>query len=193
MTDQYTHADGSRECRPLEPYIDLRPANCRFRLQAEGKVYPRSGCNACGAEAAKGLGMRCSRVAPTPPATSLFTDDQAPAIAPPTPKPPFTPEQQETLDRLARNPAALLLVNAARLQAVTKHGHTDTSDAELSMLAMPNKARSWIGDANEALRDERLQPSERRAIAIRKYTNAIALLLAQIDKLTLESERKESQ
>lgn len=147
MTDQYTHADGSRECRPVG----------------------------------------------TDPNASLFTDDQAPTIAPPTPKPPFTAEQQETLDRLARNPAALLLVNAARSQAVTKHGHTDASDAELSMLAMPNKARNWIGDANEALRDERLNPHERRAIALRKYSNAVALLLAQIDKLTLESKRKESQ
>lgn len=26
---------------------DTRPANCRYRLHAEGKAYPKSGCDAC--------------------------------------------------------------------------------------------------------------------------------------------------
>jgi hypothetical protein len=137
MTDQYTHADGSRECRPVEPHSD-----------------------------------------------SLFTE----AEGPPTPKSaPSTPEQQATLDRLARQPTALLLVKAARLEAVTKYGHTDVSDSQRSMLAMPNKARDWIGDANEALRDHRMPEAQRIEVATRKYAKAAALLLSQIDRLYLES------
>lgn len=39
---------------------DGRPANCRFRLQDEGKAYPRSGCRACGRNIATGLMGRCT-------------------------------------------------------------------------------------------------------------------------------------
>lgn len=39
--------------------IDHRPVNCRFRLQEEGKSYPRSSCAACGRSIATGLGKRC--------------------------------------------------------------------------------------------------------------------------------------
>lgn len=38
---------------------DLRPKDCRFRLQEEGKRYPRSGCEACGRTILSGLGNRC--------------------------------------------------------------------------------------------------------------------------------------
>ncbi|WP_416192968.1 hypothetical protein [Nitrobacter sp. TKz-YC01] len=38
---------------------ETRPANCRFRLQDEGKSYPRSSCSACGKNIATGLGNRC--------------------------------------------------------------------------------------------------------------------------------------
>jgi hypothetical protein len=34
---------------------DTRPTNCRFRLQAEGKPYPRSGCTGCGRSILNGL------------------------------------------------------------------------------------------------------------------------------------------
>ena len=39
---------------------DTRPLNCRFRLQDEGKPYPRSGCSACGKRITTGLGKACS-------------------------------------------------------------------------------------------------------------------------------------
>ena len=39
--------------------IDHRPVNCRFRLQDEGKPYPRSSCEACGRSVLTGLGKRC--------------------------------------------------------------------------------------------------------------------------------------
>jgi len=45
-----------------EPPIDPRPASCRFRLQQEGKAYPRSSCTACGKTVTTGLGVACSIV-----------------------------------------------------------------------------------------------------------------------------------
>jgi len=42
---------------------DDRPAGCRFRLQDEGKPYPRSSCNACG-KSLVNIGNECWR--PTP-------------------------------------------------------------------------------------------------------------------------------
>lgn len=38
---------------------DIRPIDCRFRLQDEGKGYPRSSCSACGRTITTGLGRRC--------------------------------------------------------------------------------------------------------------------------------------
>lgn len=35
--------------------VDRRPQQCRFRLQGEGKPYPRSSCQACGRSIATGL------------------------------------------------------------------------------------------------------------------------------------------
>ena len=46
-------------CRKCQEAHDIRPANCRFRLQDEGKPYPRSGCSACGATVTT-LGNKCS-------------------------------------------------------------------------------------------------------------------------------------
>lgn len=46
---------------------DARPANCRFRLQEEGKAYPRSRCTACGRSALTGLGNSCGAVRNTSP------------------------------------------------------------------------------------------------------------------------------
>ncbi len=39
---------------------DRRPDHCRFRLQDEGKPYPKSSCQACGKGIASGLGRECS-------------------------------------------------------------------------------------------------------------------------------------
>lgn len=38
---------------------DPRPQGCRFRLQDEGRAYPRSGCAACGKTITTGLGRAC--------------------------------------------------------------------------------------------------------------------------------------
>lgn len=42
--------------------IDERPANGRFRLQDEGKAYPRSSCQACGRTVITGLGNSCKGI-----------------------------------------------------------------------------------------------------------------------------------
>jgi hypothetical protein len=39
---------------------DQRPLNCRFRLQDEGKAYPRSSCRECGKGITTGLGKQCN-------------------------------------------------------------------------------------------------------------------------------------
>lgn len=54
---------------------DTRPTNCRFRLQDEGKVYPRSSCNACGRNILTGLGNKCNvtPVDPMPRPTTELT------------------------------------------------------------------------------------------------------------------------
>jgi hypothetical protein len=39
---------------------DTRPKECRFRLQDEGKSYPRSSCFACNKGILTGLGKSCS-------------------------------------------------------------------------------------------------------------------------------------
>lgn len=44
--------------------MDTRPAECRFRLQDEGKAYPKSSCTACGRGIATGLGRSCGEVKP---------------------------------------------------------------------------------------------------------------------------------
>jgi hypothetical protein len=48
--------------------IDLRPRDCRFRQQEEGRAYPRSSCGVCGKTITTGLGVRC---------TYVTTDDAA--------------------------------------------------------------------------------------------------------------------
>ena len=49
--------------------IDRRPAYCRFRLQDEGKPYPRSSCTECGRTITTGLGKSCQHI--TPPVSKL--------------------------------------------------------------------------------------------------------------------------
>lgn len=48
------------ERTPENGVTDPRPMNCRFRLQDEGKAYPRSACEACGKTITTGLGNSCS-------------------------------------------------------------------------------------------------------------------------------------
>lgn len=55
-TDVLTAQDGS-----IRSKVDTRPASCRFRLQEEGKSYPRSSCTACGKNIITGLGTFCQR------------------------------------------------------------------------------------------------------------------------------------
>ena len=50
---------------------DTRPTNCRFRLQDEGKAYPRSSCKACGKHVFTGLGRECSHQSPAAPDAAL--------------------------------------------------------------------------------------------------------------------------
>lgn len=50
----YRHVEGGEK----------RPPNCRFRLQDEGKAYPRSSCAACGKTVTTGLGKGCTFATP---------------------------------------------------------------------------------------------------------------------------------
>lgn len=43
---------------------ETRPEGCRFRLQDEGKLYPKSSCAACGKTIMTGLGKECTSSAP---------------------------------------------------------------------------------------------------------------------------------
>lgn len=68
------HPDPAREA------VDLRPADCRFRLVDEGKPYPRSRCRACGKGIATGLGRHCT-VAATPAPVAGGRAEQIRAVA----------------------------------------------------------------------------------------------------------------
>jgi len=49
---------------------DPRPQNCRFRLEDEGKPYPRSSCAGCGRTTLSSfhtLGSECAQIAPSVP------------------------------------------------------------------------------------------------------------------------------
>lgn len=137
MTDSYTHTDGSRECRPVDP----QPSD-------------------------------------------LF--DGTPA-APPQPVPPqrWSADMRDTFDRLTRNPAALLMVNAMRLEQVTLHQRTDATDAEEQWKDLFNRMQRRIDDARDLLING--GPAQRET-AIRKLTIAAAMQLAMIDKAMLEGK-----
>jgi hypothetical protein len=57
--------------------------------------------------------------------------------------------QQATLDRLMRHPASLLDINKLRIEQVTKHGHSDESDAEERLVNMIGRARERLTHAME--------------------------------------------
>ncbi len=117
----------------------------------------------------------------------LFTDAEAPAAPlPPPALKPFTPEQQATLDRLARNPETLLAAYAMRVEQVTVHGHSDAHDSELPLVWLPKKARDWIGDACDVLREENVPADKRLPMAKRKLLKAIAIIMAGVDRIDLD-------
>ena len=58
-----------------KPISDLRPANCRFRLQEEGRPYPRSSCVVCGRTVTSGLGNHCFKLDVTPVAPKPISDE----------------------------------------------------------------------------------------------------------------------
>lgn len=72
-------AKGSGE-QPSKP--DPRPANCRSRLIEQGDAYPRSGCEACGANLQSGLRCQWPTVSTdpnaTPPAVRLRWEREGP-------------------------------------------------------------------------------------------------------------------
>lgn len=61
-----------------EPVGDMRPHNCRFRLQDEGKAYPRSSCSACKKTIMTGLDKNCTHPTPAP-----STEQKGEAVAHP--------------------------------------------------------------------------------------------------------------
>ncbi len=56
--------------------MDTRPASCRFRLQYEGKPYPRSSCTACGKTVMTGLGNHCTATTDT----KVYSSHLTPAL-----------------------------------------------------------------------------------------------------------------
>lgn len=103
--------------------------------------------------------------------------------------------QQGTLDRLMTAPTALLEVNARRLEQVTKHGHSDESDAEMSFVQMLRHTRERLDDAIEFAQQARscADPERRRnflVVAHKKTAIAAAMALANMDRLNFEMENE---
>lgn len=97
--------------------------------------------------------------------------------------PPFTPEQYATLQRLGQL-TALLDVNAARIEQVTKWGYTDESDANEPIWWHAKKAVQRVGDAVDILRSTNpANPADRLTAARKKLVKGLALGLAAIDRI----------
>ncbi len=110
-------------------------------------------------------------------ADQLFTDIDAPdsdddELA-------FTPAQYATLERLTKL-IALLDVNAARIEQVTKWRHTDESDANEPIWWHAKKGGERIDAAIEQLR---LGGKDGLAIARKQLVKGLALGLAAIDRI----------
>ena len=104
--------------------------------------------------------------------------------------------QQATLDRLMLTPVALLEVNALRIEQVTKHGHSDETDAEMSFVQMLRHTRERLDDAIEYAQQARTcADADRRKnyldVARRKTAIAAAMGLANMDRLSVELESEE--
>lgn len=131
---------------------------------------------------------------PPEPSGDLFDGTEA---APPRVKArhELNSTQQATLDRLMTTPTALLEVNARRLEQVTKHGHSDESDAEMSFIQMLRHTRERLDDAIEFAQNARsCADLERRRnyldVARKKMAIAAAMALANMDRLHFEMENE---
>jgi len=111
----------------------------------------------------------------------LFTDIDAPdsdddELA-------FTPAQYATLERLTKL-VALLDVNTARIEQVTKWQHTDESDANEPIWWHAKKAAQRVSDGVDILRSTNpANPPDRLAAARKKLVKGLALGLAAIDRI----------
>lgn len=126
--------------------VDPRPANCRFRLQAEGKPYPRSSCTACGRNIST-LGTQCLNI-------------KVPAMLPhnpivePAPKYGFSDEEQAAI---LNRPEIL----ADFLRYSQKHGFEKAVEhVRLAYFEEVPPVLAAIRDMVDAYRDvDRLTPS----------------------------------
>lgn len=112
--------------------------------------------------------------------TDLF-EETAPDTAPEADA-VFTPAQVATLERLLKL-TALLDVNAARIEQVTKWSHTDESDANEPIWWHAKKGHERIHDAIEILRSSDPDAIDRLTSARRKLVKGLALGLTAIDRI----------
>lgn len=86
--------------------------------------------------------------------------------------------QQATLDRLMTRPTALQDVNVLRIEQVTKHGHSDESDADDRLVRMIERGRDRLTHAME-----HCGPNEAKSFEYirRKLAISAALSMAAID------------
>ena len=89
-------------------------------------------------------------------------------------------DQQATLDRTLADPRALLDIHAARIEQVTKWGHSDKSDADKKTAHHALKGAQWANDAADILRSN---DADRNATARRRLIKAAALIWAEIDRI----------
>lgn len=85
---------------------DVRPVNCRFRLQDEGHSYPRSSCTACNKTILTGLGRSCR-----------LAQDQRPPLAK---KDPLPPDVRAALESIANTDIWGLSMYQALTQRINK-------------------------------------------------------------------------
>lgn len=95
--------------------------------------------------------------------------------------------QAASRDRLMTNPVALLHVNALRIEQVTKHGHSDETDAEERLDKMIARGRDRMNDAIDFARSG---PANHQ-LAHRKLAIAAAIALAAMDWITNFQEQPE--
>ena len=97
--------------------------------------------------------------------------------------------QQATFDRLVAQPIALQDVSALRFEQVTKHGHSDESDAEERLIHMIGRARERLTHAMEYAGNNEASHFEyiRRKLAI-----SAALSMAAMDWIDNFQPKKEN-
>lgn len=118
----------------------------------------------------------------------LFTDIEAPDADGDTIEgSDFTPAQYATLERLLKM-VALLDVNAARIEQVTKWQYTDESDANEPIWWHARKGGERIDAAVEQLR---MGGKDGLAIARKQLVKGLALGLAAIDRIDAVTAKQE--